>query len=147
MLAGEIQGIALKSLKYLRHVIEHGFKRDGEVADGLEEFAMSVDQVRLWIDECCETTPLSLVGQPHRVPRTELYKSYRAWGQESGIGILKAHEFYNRLESAGFKAAKVGGVRYHEGIKVVVLAMSANSYDKSSPDSGDTIVDRWSTTG
>ena len=147
MLSQEIPGIARKAVRYLRTVMDVGFKKDGEIAKGLEEFAMNVDQVRLWIDECCEPVTVTLVGQPHRVPRSDLYKSYRAWATENGNGILKAHEFFVRLESAGFRATKISGIRYHEGLRVAVLGMVGTNYDKSMPGQDETPVDKWSTTG
>jgi P4 family phage/plasmid primase-like protien len=139
----EIPGIAMKAVKYLRTVMHHGFKQDGDIAQGLNDFAKAVDQVRLWTEECCETPTLSVVGQPHRTPRSDLYKSYRAWAQENNNGVLKAHEFYERLKTAGYRETKISGVRYFEGIKVVVLAFQGTVYDTSEPPQA---VDRWSTT-
>jgi P4 family phage/plasmid primase-like protien len=143
----EIPGIMRKAVGYLRKVMGEGFKEDGQIAEGLEEFAQNVDQARLWLEECCDTSGLSVAGQPHRLPRSDLYKSYKAWAQDNGNGVLKAHEFFSRLETAGFKQTKINGVRMFEGIRVVVLGMTGTVYDKSMPDQGDELVDRWSTTG
>jgi putative DNA primase/helicase len=129
----EIPAIAQKALPHLRKVMQDGFKLDGEIALGLEEFAMVVDQVRLWIDECCEPVRLTVAGQPHRVNRSDLYRSYKAWAEDNRNGILKAHEFFSRLSAAGYKEKKVQGVRYIEGLKVMVFATRGESYDKSDP--------------
>jgi P4 family phage/plasmid primase-like protien len=152
LLIAEIPGIAQKAIGHLRKVMMNGFKKDGKIADGLEEFAKAVDQVRLWVDECCRPMP---IDPPYRRPRTEVYRAYKAWAAENGTGILRASEFYARLRNAGYNTEKkIGGVWYVEGLEVEVYRMKGETVD-STPDpwredpepTTDNLVDNSSTTG
>ncbi len=131
-LRAERPGIAVKAIEALRALMERGsFEIKGDVARGHEEFAEAIDQVRQWIDECCEPDDGS-------EPRDLLYKSYRQWAQQTGSGMLKASEFYHRLDNAGYKAVKVSGVRKHRGLRVTAMRMLPVPFGDPIPDSTTT---------
>lgn len=114
----ELPGIARRGIEALQRLMVQGhFKDDGDVAVGKAEFTEQLDQVRQWIDQCCEADP------EYTVKRDVLYDSYKFWADKTGSGRLKAAEFYNRLDNAGFELVKVGGVRSVKGLRVVQLKM------------------------
>jgi putative DNA primase/helicase len=120
----EIPGIAARALPILQNLMTSSwFKDDGaDIIAGIEEFQLVTDQVRQWVDEATVSAP------GHDESRTSLYKSYRAWATASGVGTLKAIEFYARLESAGYEAVKRNGVRMHRGLRVVELSMIGDQW-------------------
>lgn len=114
----ELSGIARRGIEALRRMMETGhFKDDGDVAKGKAEFVEQLDQVRQWIDQCCEA------DGDYTIKRDVLYDSYKFWADKTGSGKLKAAEFYSRLDNAGFELCKVQGVRSVRGLKVVQLKM------------------------
>jgi putative DNA primase/helicase len=138
LLIEELPGIAAKALGYLRDVIGGGFKDDGDIAQGQEDFEREIDQVRQWVDECTEPAATAVEE------RSAAYKSYRLWADSTGVSRLKASEFFVRLTAAGFPAGKVhGGTRVHRGLVITqfrvqgALAMtSAHDDEPSDPFAG-----------
>jgi putative DNA primase/helicase len=113
--AAESQGIAAKAVVALRRLMERGnFPEPSSAREAMDEFRRRVDQVRTWLDECCE-----LDDNHKALPRTGMYGCYKNWARVTGCGVLKAHEFYDRVEAAGLTPTKVEGVRGFKGIKVV----------------------------
>jgi len=126
LLIDELPGIAAKAIGYLRDVMAGGFKDDGEIAQGHEEFTREIDQVKQWIDECTEPAATAVEE------RSAAYKSYRLWADSTGVSRLKAAEFYTRLAAAGYPAGKVhGGRRVHRGL-VVTQFRTAGSISGSA---------------
>jgi hypothetical protein len=81
------------------------------------EFARRVDQVRTWLDECCEVSPVHSF-----VARTGLYNAYKAWAARDGHKPVKATELYDRLGSIpgiGVARAPEVGTRGFTGIKII----------------------------
>lgn len=112
----ELSGIAAKAMPALRRLMERGdFELPKSAVDALDDFRRKVDQVRTWIDECAELAP----EHGAHINRTHLYACYKAWATRDGHKAVKASEFYERLESAGAKHAKIHGVRGFSGIKVI----------------------------
>ena len=123
-LVAEIPGIAVKALGVLRELMKtKRFKDDGDIVQGQHEFALAVDQVQQWVEEATIPAP------DNAEPRSELYKSYRTWATSNGVGALRSHEFYARLESAGFPAGKSNGLRTHRGLRVMELRMIGEKYE------------------
>ncbi len=116
---GELPGIARRGVEALAEVIDRGFFDGGDVQAGKDEFVESIDQVRQWIDQCCEPDDGS-------EERTALYQSYGTWAHANGVGKLKAQEFYSRLEGAGYPGVKVHGVRRHNGLRVINMRMQSS---------------------
>ncbi|MEV7362762.1 phage/plasmid primase, P4 family [Streptomyces sp. NPDC091299] len=113
----ELAGIAVKAVAALRRLMaRHDFELPPSAQDAREEFIRRVDQVRTWISECTAPDPASWA------PRTALYAVYKNWASRDGHGTLKATEFYDRLESAGVRPAKVNGTRGFAGIRVTDTA-------------------------
>ena len=110
----ELPGIAAKGIRALREMMERGdFYHEGTVAEGLEEFAESIDQVRQW----------HASGEPMAGPNIQtklrvLYSSYSLWAERSGRRKVTEAEFSMRLEAIGYPAVRVGGVTHHVGISV-----------------------------
>jgi putative DNA primase/helicase len=113
----ELQGIAVKAMPALRALMERGdfdLPKTGRAAR--DEFARRVDQVRMWVDECCSIGDAQLFA-----PRSELYRHYRDWAIRDGHKAVKASEFYDRLDTIpGVTATRHhGGIRGYENIKVI----------------------------
>jgi putative DNA primase/helicase len=112
-LISELPGIAAKAVGYLGEVIHGaGFKNDGDVAHGKEAFEEEIDQVRQWLNEC--TMPVTSGGEN----RTLAYSSYKMWAASQGNVVLKAREFFSRIENAGYKQVKVRGDRQISGFNI-----------------------------
>lgn len=119
LLVQELPGIAAKALPALRTLMQrrHFDKTRGEVADGAEEFARKIDQVRQWVEQCCLTGP-EMATQQTLLP--DAYASYRAWVERTGSGKLSAEKFYARLAGIpGLRVKKVRGVRYVQGLRIM----------------------------
>ncbi|MEV6049731.1 phage/plasmid primase, P4 family [Streptomyces sp. NPDC052107] len=113
----ELAGIAAKAVPALKRLMARGdFELSTSAQEAREEFIRRVDQVRTWISECTAPDPASWS------PRTALYAVYKNWAARDGHGTLKATEFYDRLESAGVRPAKVNGNRGFAGIRVTDTA-------------------------
>jgi putative DNA primase/helicase len=113
-LAAELPGIAAKAVLRLPDLIDgSGFKRDGDVARGKEEFALSLDPVRQWYDECCVD---KAEGEEDR---TAVYRSYRLWAHSAGYATpLRAGDFYERMRLNGHREHKRSGRRFFTGFRV-----------------------------
>jgi putative DNA primase/helicase len=101
----ELRGIAAKAMEPLRRLLARGrfeLPESGQQAE--EEFVRKVDQVRAWLEDCCDLNPAHLF-----TPRTPLYNHYRAWAMDTGHRAVKASEFYDRIEAAGAVPLKVQG--------------------------------------
>lgn len=128
----ELPGIVAKALKFLGPLFDRQhFDVAGEASKGAENFAMAVDQVRQWVDEWIVPAP-----EDQRVLRSTLYARYATWAAANNSGRLKASEFYARLESAGFKQAKIRGERYFTGL-FVIEPDRANVGALAGPESTD----------
>lgn len=117
----ELPGIAAKAIAGLGPLLDRSrFDVSGEATAGAEMFAMALDQVRQWVDECCMPAP------GHHIDRAVLYSRYRSWAEANGIGRLKGSEFYMRLEAHGYASKKVRGDRRFEGIMPIDQAVSSD---------------------
>jgi putative DNA primase/helicase len=113
----ELQGIAAKAMPALRSLLERGdFQLPASGLKARDEFGRRVDQVRMWVDECCYLGDAQLFA-----PRTELCRYYRDWTIRDGHKAVKASEFYDRLDTLpGVKATRHhGGIRGYQGIRVI----------------------------
>lgn len=131
LLAEELPGIAAKAVPALRTLMARGHfdKSHGEVAQGAEEFARKIDQVRQWIEQTCLDGPEVAAN---RELASDMHASYKAWAEKTGAGKLGAEKFYGRLAAIGHPMKKVRGVRYIEGLRVVDLRMK-DGHQESSP--------------
>ena len=71
----ELQGIAAKAMPALRRLLDRGdFELPASVSAARDEFARRVDQVRTWVDECCELDDPTTRSAPH--PALQAYKAW-----------------------------------------------------------------------
>ena len=110
ILADELRAVARRSVEGLRRLMERGhFEWPESVQETYREFEEHVDPVRSW-------------ANAHQVdgwsPRTPLYRSFEEWGMENGHASMNSATFYDRLELAGYRQAKHGGVRGFHGLHV-----------------------------
>lgn len=122
-LAAELPGIASKAVVALRTLMARGkFEITGKAAQAAEEFAETIDQVRQWVSEA------TLPDPGHSENAGACYAAYKVWADRNGNGRLKAREFYDRLETAGFKRRKSGTLLI-DGLRVMdATAMQAAGY-------------------
>ena len=120
----ELQGIAARGVKALRRLMKRGdFDMPASATAARDEFARRVDQVRAWVDECCN------VGEHPFQPRTPLYQAYTTWAARDGYKPVKAGEFYDRLGAiAGVRSHRLAenGTRGFLGINIVDHARGWN---------------------
>jgi putative DNA primase/helicase len=112
----ELTGIAAKAMPALRRLLGRGeFDIPASGEQALDEFTRRVDQVRTWVDECCELHPDAAF-----VTRTTLYNTYKGWAERDGYRAVKAGEFYDRLQSVpGCAHTRIhGGTRGFTGLLV-----------------------------
>lgn len=118
-LAGELPGIALHALPYLRRLMLRGrFDLPPTVVRAQNDFARAIDVVREWVDDAC------VLVEDYWATRASLYASYKAWCQVTGGKPLKASTFYERLARAGFRPlAKAKEGRGFVGLRVQEMRM------------------------
>jgi putative DNA primase/helicase len=113
----ELEGIAAKAMPALGRLLARGtFDLPDSGVRARDEFTRRVDQVRLWVEDCADLN----VEHPF-VPRTRLYRQYKAWAHRDNYQPVKASEFYGRLEAVpGCAQTRHGpsGERGFTGIKV-----------------------------
>ncbi len=109
----EIKGVARKAVEALRRLMERGnFEEPESAQEAMDDFRRKVDQVRTWVDECAVLDP-----EAGHTSRSTLYRAYKEWASENGMGQLRSSEFYERLANAGAVPATVKGARGFKGIK------------------------------
>src|SRR4051812_24501191 len=118
ILLGELPGIAAKGMRVLREMMSRnggkgGFHTAPEIQKGKERFEENVDQVRLFLDQCCMPAPGT------RTERSTIYKAYTLWAQSQGLGRLKSTEVAQRLDGIGYPDRKIKGNRYNIGLVVM----------------------------
>lgn len=110
----ELAGIAVEALKRLPRLLERGaFRTSDSLEDARGEFIRTVDNVRMWLEECTEPAP------EESVKRSELYGYYKAWCARDGYRAVSARKFYERLNAAGCIPDKPhGGIRVYLHLRV-----------------------------
>jgi putative DNA primase/helicase len=116
----EIEGIAAKGLIALDHLMSRGnFLETASTTEAMEDFRRKVDQVQTWLEE--KDWTIDMAAPMAR--RDTLYDSYKSWADNEGFKKpLRASEFYGRLRALGCTDAKVKGVRYLRGIRLLTHA-------------------------
>lgn len=118
-LLAEAPGILAKSLEHLRTVMARGdFELGVAAAEVRRRFELESDVVKVWLSDD-ERVIISEAGNTEaRVGRTEAYKRYARWADDSGHATMNSSNFYKRLESMGYGFAKVRGQRMVLGIRI-----------------------------
>ena len=90
----------------------NGMKRPEAIMQSVEEYLQAEDTLGSWLDECC------VIGDDNRIQSSEAYKSYAAYVDSHGEGIISQKRFVQRLEDRGFGKSRSGGVRYVTGLQL-----------------------------
>jgi P4 family phage/plasmid primase-like protien len=112
-LKAELQGVFNRALSGLERLMTNrAFTACASSADIARQWRREADQAAQFVDECCTLGP----GQ--RVSSNELYRRYRSWALEAGIGrLLNRNNFALRLKRLGLETGRgTGGTRMIEGI-------------------------------
>jgi len=92
-LMAELPGILNWSLAGLALLEEQGrFLIPQAVRNEVEEYRKSNNPVAVWVDECCELSPLLWTSTK------ELYKSYTTWATENGHRLMATNKFSGELK-------------------------------------------------
>ena len=81
----------------------HGLKPPDVIRAATEDYFAAEDDLKLWIDECCETAP----GNSSSC--TELYGSWKRWREATGEPAESQKCFSQNLEAKGFPKDRQGG--------------------------------------
>lgn len=118
----ELRGIAAKAIRALPELLDRGdFELSESARAARDDFIRRVDQVRTWLDECCEVAP-----EHPWCSRTSLYGDYKMWARRDNQRPVSAKEFYDRLGHVDYVLPARGGpssIRGFTGIKVVDHAL------------------------
>lgn len=89
----ELPGITARAIRALPTAMKRGQLRssDSTIA-ATRQFRRDVNQVEVWVDECCEVWPAH-----EFVQRKTLYSNYKRWASRDGHKPVSAQEFYRRL--------------------------------------------------
>ena len=118
-LQAEAPGILTKALVHLRNLMARGdFELGVAAAEVRRRFELESDVVKVWLNDD-ERVVISEAGNTEaRVGRTDAYRQYTRWADDSGHGSLNSSNFYKRLEAMGYSFAKVRGQRMVLGIRI-----------------------------
>lgn len=127
-LFAETEGIVAKALEALRRLMARGdFELGAAAAEAKRKFELESDVVKVWLTDD-ERVVVSEAGNTSaRVGRTEAYKRYASWADDSGHATLNSSNFYKRLEGMGYAFGKVQGTRIIYGIRIDTPALWATT--------------------
>lgn len=112
----ELEGITARAVLALRTTMTRGQLRssDSTIA-ATRQFRRNVNQVEVWVDECCEVWPAHPFAR-----RSALYSDYKRWAARDGHRPVSAQEFYRRLKIVeGVDEARDNtGIRGFTGLEV-----------------------------
>jgi P4 family phage/plasmid primase-like protien len=114
-LSAELPGILASAVRRLPGLLARGQWVESLTAlDAKAEFNRRVDQVRYWLSECTERYPSEAWAK-----RSDLYEAYKRWTVRDGGKPVRASEFYDRLNGAGYAGVKLDdGARVYRGLKI-----------------------------
>ena len=109
----ELAGIAARAVPALARLLDRrNFDLPASMVADREEFVRKIDQVRRWLEECCET------GDFHE-SRAITRASYGAWASSEGVAPLGATNLYSRLTGLpSVREVIVRGERGFRGFRV-----------------------------
>lgn len=91
----ELRGLLVKSVAGLQRVIgRHAFTQPESVRKATQEFRVSADSVRQFIQDELASSPRGFVTRP------DLYERYEDWCRENARPIEPRREFYRRFREA-----------------------------------------------
>lgn len=107
----EYAGILYWFIDGARKWAESGLAIPRVVTEASNEYMAEQNDLKLWLDECCEQSPNLRQGVNH------LYQSFSVWKQSNGEHAPSVKSFSQRLERIHKKTRTRSGVSF-EGIKV-----------------------------
>ncbi len=91
-----------------------GLSKPQQVKDATHAYLAEEDTMGRWIEEQCT------VGASLKVQSGEAYRSYKAFVESHGEGVVSQKRFSQRMEARGYGKAKGGsGARYILGLDIV----------------------------
>ena len=89
-----------------------GFDIPGSVEEQLRIYKLKNDTVMAFVSECCT------LGSGEQIRRTELYRRYGEYCEESGVHHVSRRNFYERLKTSieSITEKKINGYDYFSGI-------------------------------
>ena len=120
----EAPGILNKAVASLRSLMARGdFELGGHAADVKRIFERESDVVKTWLEDDERIVMHEAGNTILRTGRTDLYRRYTAWSQDSGYQPLNAGNFYRRLERMGYTSARSNAQRVVMGVRLDMLPM------------------------
>jgi putative DNA primase/helicase len=92
-----------------------GLLAPAEVSMATAEFREQSDQVRRFVEECCERPP---TGADWRVRSSALYGAYRQWCDGAGERAKPTQKFGPEMERLGFEKATSNGI-FYRGLRLL----------------------------
>lgn len=107
IIESELPGILNWTMAGFRRLLKQkSFTRSQAVDDALRAFRVNTDSVRSFMEEEGYRPSVD-----HHRPMQDVFQVYRAWCRDGGLHPVGSKQFRPRLESAGFRVARTGGVR------------------------------------
>ena len=96
-----------------------GLSKPASVKEATQAYLSEEDTMGRWIEECCST------GLGLKVLSGEAYRSYKAFIEAQGEGVVSQKRFSQRMESRGYGKGKDGrGSRLITGIDIIPAVAS-----------------------
>lgn len=124
----EAPGILVRALESLRRLMARGeFELGTAAAEAKRRFELESDVVKVWLEDDERVTVSEAGNTSARVGRTEAYKRYASWADDSGHATMNSSNFYKRLEAMGYMFGKIKGARIIYGINIETPALWATA--------------------
>jgi putative DNA primase/helicase len=112
-LEGELPGILTLALNAYAAALMCGFTTTRSSEAAKNEWRLEADQVAMFVDEACER------DQNAQTSVGELYRAYRAWASDGGIGrTVSKKSMRDRLTRLGFGSHRDGRARRVTGLRL-----------------------------
>lgn len=94
---------------------EEGLGLPNEVATATNEYQVESDILAGFIDDLCTVNPLA------KTAKSEFYKEYCSWCEETGERALSQRQLGSRMIERGFSETRIGpkGSRYWQGVGLI----------------------------
>lgn len=121
----ELPGILCWAIEGLKKWMKEGLKAPEKVLAATDEYRESMDNLGMFIDECCVLDPNA------KTPIKELYEAYNQWALDNGLHPMGNPQLRERLKERGFQQKRTGKLgRFWAGIGLII---EEQAFEKQAP--------------
>lgn len=120
----ELPGILCWAIEGLKKWMKEGLKAPEKVLAATDEYRESMDNLGMFIDECCVLDPNA------KTPIKKLYEAYNQWALDNGLHPMGNPQLRERLKERGFQQKRTGKLgRFWAGIGLI----EEQAFEKQAP--------------